>query len=399
MIRRFSEQQAYKLLILLVFAANIATGVASVLIAIGTILILADDSLRRRLLKEGGSLICVFAVYFGLQIIVAVCSLEPMVSFRELAGELHRVLPFLFPLAFLHIKSQLRYTMLAFVLLIAVNHVYGLYQYTVLHQRAYGFCHWPTFYGSFLLMCTPVAMCAASLNILRPYERRVSFVVAAAGLPMLLLSETRGAWIAFLGVCILFFFLYEGNRKHILGGIATVFLIFSLLLAVVPGMTARLATIGDASFQSNSERRLMWSVAIRLFEEHPITGVGLEQYGPLYNGEYYPPEAKEYGHGHPHNIVLKILSEGGILGIMAFFLLHGYFFMQFYRLNRAARGQHGVTFGMMGMLSLFGLFLEGMTDTNMNQVPIMREYWMIAGIVLASARFFSEKNTDIEERA
>ena len=34
------------------------------------------------------------------------------------------------------------------------------------------------------------------------------------------------------------------------------------------------------------------------------------------------------------------------------------------------------------MLILLRLQFEGMTDTNMNQVPIMREYWLLAGVLI-----------------
>lgn len=390
MMRQFSERYGCQLLVLLVLAANISTGAASVLIGIGSLLILVNSGFRRRITAEDCSLARVFAVYFVLQIIAAACSMQPVESLRALAAELHRVLPLLFPLAFLRTRTQLRYILLTFVLLVAANHIYGLYQYIALHQRASGFCHSPTFYGSFLLMCTPVTLLAATRDILRPVERRIALAVSLAGLPMLLLSETRGAWIAFAGVCV-FFALFSGrHRRRIVQGTAAALLCFGLLVAVLPGMTTRLSTLGDPNYQSNSERRFMWTAAIQFFEAHPLTGVGQEQYGPLYNGPYFPPDAKERGHGHPHNIFLKVLSEEGLLGMLGFFLLHGYFLLRFYRLHRAAHGQGAFTFGMMGMLTLVGLLLEGMTDTNMNQVPIMREYWIIAGMTLTSARIFAE---------
>ena len=396
MMRQFSEQHGYKLLVLLVLAANISTGAASVLIGLCTLLLLAGGGCRRRLTAEDRSLARVFVVYFALQAIAAACSLQPAESFRAIAAELHRILPLLFPLAFLRTQAQLRYLLLAFVFLLAVNHIYGLYQYIILHQRASGFCHSPTFYGSFLLMCTPVTLFAATRDILRPLERRIALAVSLSGLPMLLLSETRGAWIAFVGVCAFFVLLSGRHRRRIVQGAAVALLCFGLLVAVLPGMTARLSTLGDPNYQSNSERRYMWAAAVQFFEAYPLTGVGQEQYGPLYNGPYFPPDAKERGHGHPHNIFLKVLSEEGLLGMLVFFLLHGYFLLRFYRLHRAARGQGVFTFGMMGMLSLVGLLLEGMTDTNMNQVPIMREYWIIAGITLVSARILAGESPDMD---
>jgi hypothetical protein len=39
--------------------------------------------------------------------------------------------------------------------------------------------------------------------------------------------------------------------------------------------------------------------------------------------------------------------------------------------------------GIMAFLILLGLQLEGLTDTNMNQVPIMREFWLLTEIFLS----------------
>ena len=41
-----------------------------------------------------------------------------------------------------------------------------------------------------------------------------------------------------------------------------------------------------------------------------------------------------------------------------------------------------VSCGMIGMLVFLGIHLEGLTDTNANQVPIMREYWFLMGLLL-----------------
>ena len=85
------------------------------------------------------------------------------------------------------------------------------------------------------------------------------------------------------------------------------------------------------------------------------------------------------GHTHPHSNIFKNLSEGGLLGIIAFIILHGYFFRKLYILYRHENSYSG----LVAFLILLGLQLEGLTDTNMNQVPIMREYWLLTGIFLS----------------
>ena len=88
------------------------------------------------------------------------------------------------------------------------------------------------------------------------------------------------------------------------------------------------------------------------------------------------------GHGHPHNNILKVFTEGGILGLSAFLVFHGYFLWRFVRLWRQER--HPFPYGLMAVLIWAALQLEGITDTNLNQVSILREYWLLAGIALAA---------------
>ena len=95
----------------------------------------------------------------------------------------------------------------------------------------------------------------------------------------------------------------------------------------------------------------------------------------------------EVGHTHPHNNLLHRASEGGLLGLASFVGLYVYFFWKFFtQFKREKIFAFGA--GMTGILILAGLQLEGLTDTNMNQVPIMREFWLLAGTLLAAEKIF-----------
>ena len=74
----------------------------------------------------------------------------------------------------------------------------------------------------------------------------------------------------------------------------------------------------------------------------------------------------------------------------AFIGLYAYFFWKFFtQLKREGNFSFGA--GMTGLLILAGLQLEGLTDTNMIQVPIMREFWLLAGILIAAETILKKK--------
>ena len=80
---------------------------------------------------------------------------------------------------------------------------------------------------------------------------------------------------------------------------------------------------------------------------------------------------------------MKIASEGGIIGLSAFLIFYGYLVYRLWGMYRKECGKEVIPCGMAGLLLFFGVLAEGMTDTNMNQVPIMRAYWLSLGIYFA----------------
>jgi O-antigen ligase len=133
----------------------------------------------------------------------------------------------------------------------------------------------------------------------------------------------------------------------------------------------------------------MWESAAEIFADYPIYGVGQKMFFTAYNEHYISDEAQERpdedrrGHTHPHNNFFHRAAEGGIIGLTAFIGLYAYFLWKFFtQLQREKNFSFGA--GMTGLLILSGLLLEGLTDTNMNQVPIMREFWLLAGTLIAA---------------
>ncbi|MDD3115432.1 MAG: hypothetical protein PHQ44_06835 [Anaerovibrio sp.] len=87
---------------------------------------------------------------------------------------------------------------------------------------------------------------------------------------------------------------------------------------------------------------------------------------------------------------VKIFMESGFIGLAAFVMLQGYILYRLVKLYQAekslSRSVNTVSYGMIGIWILAGIHLEGMTETSMLQVPIMREYWLLMGLLLAAGK-------------
>lgn len=126
-------------------------------------------------------------------------------------------------------------------------------------------------------------------------------------------SEAGIAALVITALCILLF--SKITRKQTLVSMVIV----GALIFTIP--TSRTYLFEKFTFRDSSEqvRLSQWKETIALLKDHPIMGVGLSG---------YPIALKPYHHDlqyeifqYPHNIVLNIWVELGLLGLVAFFLL------------------------------------------------------------------------------
>lgn len=76
---------------------------------------------------------------------------------------------------------------------------------------------------------------------------------------------------------------------------------------------------------SNYQRILVWKASTQMFIDHPLVGIGIGNWHDSYNDEYRSP----IPHGdfwHPHNVLLDMLSEAGLLGGIGYLSIFIYLF-------------------------------------------------------------------------
>lgn len=398
MLKKFSLDAAmYLVVLLLAFAVPLSTAAASLAVGLGTLFIIVYSVRNRKLPTFDANLLEVLSVYLVCQLFTALTSWDQAISLREFVGEVHRFFPLIFAMTFIKRREQLGGVLIATVLASLINDVAGIFQYFILGEpRAFGFNHTPTFYGSFMLIQLPMMIFIAQCEFLVPLWKKLAIGTAGLSLICLVLSMTRGAWLALVAVVVIFFVLEKKYRQLTAKIFAGLVLVFLLVTAFSPKIQGRLATLTNADFQSNTERVLMWESAINIFRDYPIYGVGQKMFFKAYNEQYISPEAKERpgkerrGHTHPHNNFLHRAAEGGIVGLLSFIGLYAYFFWKFFNQMRREKN-FSFSAGMTAILILAGLQLEGLTDTNMNQVPIMREFWLLAGTLIAAENILKQR--------
>jgi O-antigen ligase len=170
--------------------------------------------------------------------------------------------------------------------------------------------------------------------VLRGRSRAALLALAALLVMPLLLSLSRGAVIATIGAVAMMLLATSPRlavRTAVFGGAAAIVLFGVLGTATTVG--ARLVTIGTSLTgpdRSVGDRYGLWSTAIAMWRDHPVTGVGVKMF-PAYRDAYAPmhlssgSDVADPGLGFrrepllsPHDMYLLVLSEQGLLGATAF---------------------------------------------------------------------------------
>ncbi|MDN5917677.1 MAG: O-antigen ligase family protein [Pseudonocardia sp.] len=180
---------------------------------------------------------------------------------------------------------------------------------------------------------------AAGLALARTGPARVGYLVVAVALMVPLgLSLSRGSWIS-TGIALLVVLLAAGRRTFFTVAAAAT----AVLIVVVGGLgvgsevlTERLDSITSSVASPDSsvtDRYDLWSTAVAIWSDHPVTGVGIKAF-PQYRDGHAPlglssaSDIDQAGSGFehqellsPHNQYLLVLSEQGIVGAGVFTLL------------------------------------------------------------------------------
>ncbi len=138
-------------------------------------------------------------------------------------------------------------------------------------------------------------------------------------------------------------------------------------LAVLTQVSARFANILDFTSGTSFLRLRLWESAIEIIRNHPVFGIGLDQFLYYYSGEYVRPDAIwDLNLSHPHNFLLDFWTRLGIAGLIIFLLLQfafwRYALVALGRLRNKDRDGFAIMLGLMG--SMAALLGHGLIDNS-----------------------------------
>jgi len=205
----------------------------------------------------------------------------------------------------------------------------------------------------------------------------------------LFLTFSRAAWLVGLPAMLLFVGLVRGvemsARQRWRALIVTVGAVAVLALSVIPfASTPRIASLLDFSPGSSTYRRLrLWQASLQMIRDHPLFGVGLDNFLYQYRSHYVLPGAQDDPNlSHPHNLILDFWARLGIPGVIALLWLVIAFFRTGWQLYRSTEERlQTLTFGFMA--SMVYALAHGLLDNSFFLVDLAYVFMLTLGAVAA----------------
>ncbi|MCP5404954.1 MAG: O-antigen ligase family protein [Pseudomonadaceae bacterium] len=189
-----------------------------------------------------------------------------------------------------------------------------------------------------------------------PFARKVALPGAAVSLLTLVVCGGRAGWAG--GMVAVVVFLYMAGRYHKLVVHARHWLSVALVVVAGLGVYAlaygpefvlkRLMIVPEGGRGMMSGRLEVWQSALAHIDDAPLFGVGLMGFRHL-------PGAVDM---HPHNWVLQMLLETGLVGTALFVALMGVLLASFVRYAKAN------LYGVAALASLLAFLTAGLANTS-----------------------------------
>jgi putative inorganic carbon (HCO3(-)) transporter len=223
-------------------------------------------------------------------------------------------------------------------LLIAITHVAGISVRVFASLELFGsvdasafvlgFAN-PRFESALHVMIIPLLVFITANQNAHVESRLAALILASILVCINCALGTRAFWVAYLIAIpvVVVGVTWERAKRFVLTIGVTLFagiLMYLLLIAVNKKITPNASTLPSPTDRISFNRTELWSKAWSDFGTSPLFGIGPYQFATWPN---------RFG-SHPHNWVLQLLSEWGILGTAAFF---GATVQLFFRLAKVVR--------------------------------------------------------------
>jgi O-antigen ligase len=238
----------------------------------------------------------------------------------------------------------------------------------------------PNNVGLFLGRCIPFALAFLLIRTdrVRWITALLILIVMAAAVA---LSQSVGAIFIGIPAAVVTVLLSARGRRAILP-----VLVLVIIGSVTFALAARSERFGralDFTGGTNFFRIRVWQSSINLIEDHPLTGVGLDQFLYDFRDRYRMPDAEsELNLSHPHNVILDFWVRLGILGVAVLLAIQYAFWKAARRARELVNRSDPLFFAVMvgAMGSMIDLLAHGLIDNSVYVLDLAIVFVLLLGL-------------------
>jgi O-antigen ligase len=244
----------------------------------------------------------------------------------------------------------------------------------------------PIVYATTLVVTVPLLV--AGFAAVRSMARCLLYA-AAIGLSAvcLLLTLSRGAWIASLtAIFVMAFLAFRSQllRASQIRTISAAALVIGLVLGIAFGPRVYARVTGSSS--GNVDVRFdLNEIALRMTAAHPLLGTGLNNFVETMD-PYDPKDVKAYFPGPAHNLYLLEAAETGIPGLLLWLGLFGAILLTGLRSLPRISDPELKWVGAGILASLVGLLVSQLADFSYRLEPLRSITWLAIGLLFGILR-------------
>lgn len=244
----------------------------------------------------------------------------------------------------------------------------------------------PHFLAQFCLFAL-VGLSCFIIQCRRPWVVVFFLPLTFLALFLLIQSQSRPAWIAMLISLVVVFVIYLKDRWRLLGVVGVFALAGSCYLLFPKLVAYRFMSLIDNL--ATEERVFIWNDALVMQSDVGLVGwfVG---HGPGGMMEYFQSDYNTFGHHikFPHNFVLEVLFESGLIGLLSVVALYGFIFVLIHRAIKVSEASKETR---LSLIVIFATMLSQLIFTSIT-VPFYSKYVLLTQSPLIAMAIFLAGN-------
>jgi len=201
----------------------------------------------------------------------------------------------------------------------------------------------------------------------------------------LFVSFSRTSYIALFVVVMLYFLFEKKVRKGLILGVLAISITGLIFSPFGRATTERFFQIFQPGKSTTVGRPSVYLAGLKMFQERPISGFGVGSF-PLVSPRYGAKELVA-----PHNVIIGVLGDYGIIGIILYITMVGIFIKKGLNAYGAIKNQHEKK-------TLFAIFLGLIMYHVMMMADSYRfgeiQVWVALGIAIAAMNIFTKSTTN-----